>query len=100
MICLEGGIWPWVEGCRPCSTVYVYQLLYIRQLVAQESVDNRIHVQYARTFCGRLASEFGVLDQSLDWALIELVLVSALKKKYIIGCDGITMQYTQHNAIA
>jgi len=48
---------------------------YIRQLVAQELVDNRIHVLYARTFCRRLASEASVLEQSLYSASIELVLV-------------------------
>jgi len=49
---------------------------YIRQLFAQELVDNKVHVLYARTIFRRLPSEVGVVEQSLYWASIELVLVS------------------------
>jgi len=42
------------------SSVYVYQLQRLRQLVAHESDDNRIHVLYAHKFC-RLTSDVGVL---------------------------------------
>jgi len=48
---------------------------YIRQLVAHELIDNRIHILYGRAFCRRLASEVGVLEQSLCLASIALVLV-------------------------
>jgi len=48
---------------------------YVLQLAAHELVDNRIHILYARTFCRRLASEVGILEQSLYSASIELVLM-------------------------
>jgi len=68
MICLAGR---WL----PTPALPFAFSSYIRQLVAHELVDYRIHVLYARTYCRRLASEVGVLEQSLCLASIELVLV-------------------------
>jgi len=68
MICLAGRRLP--TPALPFTFIS-----YIRQLVAQELVDKRIHVLYGRTFCRRLASEVGVLEQTLCLASIELVLV-------------------------
>jgi len=55
--------------------LHVYQL-HIRQLVAQERDDARIHVLNAQNVCSRLALDVGVLRQSRYSASIERVLVS------------------------